>query len=119
MLDWQRKHIESRQKEEKDLREYEKSKLREKWNDEIIKEKQKKEIEREERINQFNEIEEFNQREFEYKKALKEQEKQNDKSLIQTILDKEKALDELDKKEKVEKNLFFFLKKINYYMYYI
>lgn len=113
MLDWQRKHIEGRQKEEKELIEYEKSKLREKWNDETIKEKQKREKEREERINQFNEIQEFNQREFEYKKAFEEQEKQNDKALIQAILDKEKALDELDKKQKVEKKLFFLIKKFS------
>lgn len=102
MLNWQRQNNESRQKEEKESQENEKLQLREKWTKELKEEKLKKERERAETINQFHEIEEYNRRELEYKKALMDQEKQNDKQLIKTILDKEKALDEIDKKEKVK-----------------
>ena len=106
MLDWQKQNIESRQKQDRDLQEMEKTKLREKWSRDLIEEKQKKTKDREEVLSHFKEIEEFNEKELLEKKALVDLEKQRDKDLINRILEKEKGLDEIDKKEKVN-----FLKK--------
>jgi D-mannonate dehydratase len=110
MLEWQRQNIMSRQKDQHDLKEYEKAKLHEKWSKELIQEKQKKQKEREEMLDQFHDIEEFNKTEMEARKAQLDQEKLNDKELVKKILDKEKALDEIDRKEKV----IYFLK--NYFL---
>jgi len=106
MLEWQRQNFESRQKDQHDLQEYEKAKLREKWSKDLIQEKRKKQKERKEMLDQFHEIEEFNKTEMEARKAQLDQEKRNDKELVKKILDKEKALEEIDKKEKV----IYFLK---------
>jgi len=92
----------------KEFEEFEKKRLREKWRQELEHEKLRKEKEKAEKISEFNEIEEYNRKELELKKALMDQEKENDKILIKTILDKEKALDEIDKKEKV--NIIIFKK---------
>jgi hypothetical protein len=86
------------------MEEMEKKKLKEKWEKDLIDEKNKKEQERINNLKHFNEIEEFNKREMEEKRKILMAEKQNDKDLIKRILDKEKALDEIDKKDKVKEN---------------
>jgi hypothetical protein len=46
-------------------------------------------------------IEEFNKEEEQKRQMRRELEKQKDKELINSIVDKEKGLDEIDKREKV------------------
>lgn len=106
MLNWQKENIQSMLEAQKENETKEKTKLKEKWEKELILDKEKKLKEKKELLNNFKEIEDFNIKELQKKQLLKNLEKQNDKELLNRILEKEKGLDELDKKDKVKLKIF-------------
>lgn len=101
ILNWQKNLIESREQLNKNNLEKEKKTLREQWTQEVFEETERKKLEKINNLKMFQEIEEFNKTEYEKKFNLLKEEKLKDKNLINDIVEKEKALDEIDKKEKV------------------
>ena len=102
ILNWQTRDIESRNKTKRENIENEKKKLQEKWTQDLIENQEKKKQDKFNNIKNFKEIEELNKFEYQKKLDLLNEEKLKDKKLISSIVEKEKALDELDKKEKVK-----------------
>lgn len=107
-LAWQQKQEKEELERINKINEQEKKKLREQW-------KQDEEMETQEKINRLmqnkavnEDIKLFNQREEMERNRKAQYEKEHDKKLINDILEKEKALDEIDKIEKQKrKNEFY------------
>ena len=102
-LKWQREQQEAALKRANELNEIEKARLKEQWKrDEESEEndKQQKLL-----INKqvYRDIEEFNRKEEIERKKKSDYEKVKDKELVDSIVEKEKALDNLDKLEKERK----------------
>lgn len=101
MLDWQKKNHEVQIEKEKEQIQYESIKLKEQWERDLKTEQIEKEKLKEVNKHVYLEIEEFNKKELIEKQKRIEEEKLKDKELIDSIINREKALDEIDKKEKV------------------
>ena len=105
MLDWQKKNHESLVEKDKEINQYETKKLKEQWERDIKNEQIEKEKSKEINKHVYLEIEEFNKKELIQKQKKIEIEKLKDRELIESIIKRERALDDIDKKEKV-KNLY-------------
>ena len=101
VLDWQKQNILENAKKEKEFKEFEENKLKELWEQELKNDKIQKEKKNEIIKQVYMDIEEFNKKELEERKRRNLEEKNKDRELIDTILKREKNLDEIDKKEKV------------------
>ena len=110
-LEWQKEKQKEIQQKDNEMLNLENSRIKAQW----IKDNEREE---DERINNiirnkevYKNIQEFNKVEEEVKKAKTDIEKQKDKDLINAIVNKEKALDEIDRKEKERKKQEFFQNK--------
>ena len=104
---WQREQNEKVIKFHHEIDSLEKQKLKEQWQRDELKDK---ENERQRRIMNkqiYLDIEKFNKKEEAHRKKMEEFEKKKDKELIQSIVEREKAMDLLDKKEKERKKKEF------------
>ena len=102
-LRWQREQQEAAIRKANELNEIEKARLKEQWKrDEESEENDKKQ---KLLINKqvYRDIEEFNRKEEIERKKKSDYEKVKDKELVDSIVEKEKALDNLDKLEKERK----------------
>ena len=102
-LRWQREHQEAAIKKANELNQIEKARLKEQWKrDEESEENDKRQ---KLLINKqvYRDIEEFNRKEEIERKKKSDYEKVKDKELVDSIVEKEKALDNLDKLEKERK----------------
>ena len=102
-LRWQREQQEAAIKKANELNEIEKARLKEQWKrDEESEENDKRQ---KLLINKqvYRDIEEFNRKEEIERKKKSDYEKVKDKELVDSIVEKEKALDNLDKLEKERK----------------
>jgi hypothetical protein len=102
-LDWQKQTQELNQLKESEIKSYETQRLKEQWERDQKSEEEEKQKQREINKMVYRDIEEFNRREEIEKTRRIDMEKYNDKQLINSIVDKEKALDEIDRKEKERK----------------
>lgn len=105
MLDWQKQNHIIQQEKEKEMIQYESKRLKDQWERDLKNEQIEKEKFKESNKQVYLEIEEFNRKELIEKKKKIEEEKLTDKDLIKGIIEREKALDEIDKKEKVNLNI--------------
>lgn len=101
MLDWQKRNQDIQHEKEKGMLNYESKKLKEQWEDDLKNQQVEKENMKEINKQVYLEMEEFNKKELIEKQKKLEEEKKKDKELIDNIIKKEKALDEIDKREKV------------------
>lgn len=88
---------------EKELRHIEAMRLREQWEKDVKEEILEKEKMKQSNKRVYQQIEDFNKKEEEIKTNKLKIEKEKDKELINAILQKERALDDIDKKEKERK----------------
>ena len=100
-------HREKLNIKDKEFKELENSKLREQWEKDLENEKKEKEVIKDGNLKVYKEIDTFNKKEQIDKMVKTEYEKKKDKELISSIIEKEQALDEIDKKEKEKKKLEF------------
>ena len=102
-LKWQLKEHEDLLKKENELKELENARLKEQWrlDDENEEANKRKQFEINKKV--YQDIEDFNRREEVERKKKSDYEKVKDKELIDSIVEKEKALDQLDKLEKERK----------------
>jgi len=106
-LDWQKKYREKLNLESRELKDFENKRLQEQWQIDYDNEKKEKDLIKEVNLKVYKDIEEFNKKELIDKSKKISYEKVKDKELVKSILDKEKGLDEVDKKEKEKKKLEF------------
>ena len=100
---WQRDQNEIAQKKKNDINALENQRLKEQWkrdNDADLENEQKRKLMN---MQVYKHIEEFNKKEEEERRRKQEIEKMEDKKLVDSILEKEKALDNIDKLEKQKK----------------
>ena len=100
---WQRDQNEIAQKKINDINELENQRLKEQWkrdNDAELENEQKRKLMN---IEVYKHIDEFNKKEEQERKRKLDLEKMQDKKLVDSILAKEKALDDIDKLEKQKK----------------
>lgn len=102
-LQWQCQEQENALKKANDLNAIEKAKLKEQWKLDDKNEEEDKMRRLEQNIQVYRDIEEFNRREEEERLKKSNFEKVKDKELIDSIVEKEKALDNIDKQEKERK----------------
>jgi len=103
--DWQRKMQEEELKKAAENKQLEIKRLKEQWEKDLKKEEEERAKAAELNKIVYKDIEEFNRNE-EIERAKRSQiEKFKDKELVNNILDKEKFLDELDKKEKEKRKI--------------
>jgi hypothetical protein len=102
MLEWQKQNMAENIRKEKELNEFEENKLKDMWEQDIINAKIEKEKKQEKNKQLYIGIAEFNEKELEERKRKALEEKNRDRDLIDTILKREKHLDEIDKREKVK-----------------
>ena len=100
---WQREQNEKAIKHANEIKDLERSRLKEQWLRDELKEKENEEQRKLINKQVYVDIEKFNQKEEEERKKKIEFEKMKDKELIESILAREKALDLIDKKEKKKK----------------
>ena len=100
---WQREQNEKAIKHANEIKDLERSRLKEQWLRDELKEKENEEQRKLINKQVYVDIEKFNQKEEEERKKKIEFEKMKDKELIESILAREKALDLIDKKEKEKK----------------
>lgn len=103
--DWQRKLNEEELKRANENKQLEIKKLKEQWEKDMIREEEEKMKLKELNKLNYRDIEEFNRREEMERTKLSHYEKIKDKELINDILEKEKTLNELDKKEKEKRKI--------------
>ena len=110
-LAWQKKQDEEELRRANEINEREKAKLKEHW-------KQDEEMEAQEKLNRLmqnkavnEDIKLFNEKEEEERNRKLKIEKEQDKQLINAIVEKEKALDEIDKEEKIKRKKEFYENK--------
>ena len=110
-LAWQKKQDEEELRRANEINEREKAKLKEQW-------KQDEEMEAQEKLNRLmqnkavnEDIKLFNEKEEEERNRKLKIEKEQDKQLINAIVEKEKALDEIDKEEKIKRKKEFYENK--------
>ena len=100
---WQRDQNEKAMKHEQEISKLEKQRLKEQWKRDELKEKENEEQRKLINKQVYLDIEKFNKKEEEERKKVIEFEKKKDKELVDSIVEKEKALDLIDKKEKEKK----------------
>ena len=100
---WQREQNEKAIKHEEEISKLEKQRLKEQWKRDELKEKENEEQRKLINKQVYLDIEKFNKKEEEERKKVIEFEKKKDKELVESIVEKEKALDLIDKKEKEKK----------------
>ena len=100
---WQRKKKKKAIKHEEEISKLEKQRLKEQWKRDELKEKENEEQRKLINKQVYLDIEKFNKKEEEERKKVIEFEKKKDKELVESIVEKEKALDLIDKKEKEKK----------------
>ena len=100
---WQRDQNEKAIKHDQEIAQLEKQRLKEQWERDDLKEKENEEQRRQINKQVYLDIEKFNKKEEEERKKVLEYEKKKDKELIDSIVEREKALDLIDKKEKEKK----------------
>jgi hypothetical protein len=115
-LDWQRKTQEENANKDDELKLYEIQRLKEQWQKDAIREEEEKMRNREVNKMVYRDIEDFNRKEEIEKTKRSELEKMKDRELIENIVQKEKALDEIDRKEK-DKKIKEFQQNKNYLEY--
>ncbi len=92
---------------DKEFKEYEALRLREQWERDFVAEKEEREKIKDNNLKVYKDIDVFNQKEQIDKQKKIDYEKLKDKELINKIIEKEKALDEIDKREKDKKKMEF------------
>ena len=97
---WQRDQNEKAMKHDQEISKLEKQRLKEQWKRDELKEKENEEQRKLINKQVYLDIEKFNKKEEEERKKVIEFEKKKDKELVDSIVEKEKALDLIDKKEK-------------------
>jgi hypothetical protein len=103
--DWQRKMQEEELKKAAENKQIEMKRLKEQWEKDLKREEEEKEKAAELNKIVYRDIEEFNRKE-EIERAKRLQfEKLKDKELINSILEKEKVMDELDKNEREKRKI--------------
>lgn len=102
-LQWQCQEQEIALKKANELNAIEKAKLKEQWKLDEKNEEDDKMKRLEQNIQVYRDIEEFNRKEEEERLKKSNFEKVKDKELIDSIVEKEKALDNIDKQEKERK----------------
>lgn len=102
-LDWQRKTQEGELRKAAETKMWETQKLKEQWDQDLKREEEEKEKMRQINKMVYKDIEDFNLREEKERQKRSVLEKIKDKELLNSIVEKEKALDEIDKKEKERK----------------
>ena len=100
---WQRDQNEKAMKHDQEISKLEKQRLKEQWKRDELKEKENEEQRKLINKQVYLDIEKFNKKEEEERKKVIEFEKKKDKELVDSIVEKEKALDLIDKKEKEKK----------------
>ena len=100
---WQREQNEKAIKHEEEISKLEKQRLKEQWKRDELKEKENEEQRKLINKQVYLDIEKYNKKEEEERKKVIEFEKKKDKELVESIVEKEKALDLIDKKEKEKK----------------
>ena len=100
---WQRDQNEKAMKHDQEISKIEKQRLKEQWKRDELKEKENEEQRKLINKQVYLDIEKFNKKEEEERKKVIEFEKKKDKELVDSIVEKEKALDLIDKKEKEKK----------------
>jgi len=106
-LDWQKEHREKLNIRDKELKEFESQMLREQWEKDFQSEKSEKDKIKEVNLKVYKDIDHFNKKEQIDRQRKSEYEKLKDKELVSSIIEKEKGLDEVDRKEKERKRLEF------------
>lgn len=110
-LEWQKEKQKEISEKERNLINIENDRIKAQWE----KDNQREHQERIEKIvknhDVYKNIQEFNKQEEEVKKMRSDIERQKDRELIDNIVNKEKALDEIDRKEKDRKRSEFFQNK--------
>lgn len=110
-LEWQKENQRIAEEKAKALSQIENDRIKAQWdkdNKREFEEKVQKVVKNKE---VYQNIQEFNKQEEENRKYKSDLEKAKDKELINAIVNKEKALDEIDKKEKDRKRQEFFQNK--------
>ena len=102
-LKWQREQQEAALKKANELNEIEKARLKEQWRRDEESEENDKQQKLLMNKQVYRDIEEFNRKEEIERKKKSDYEKIKDKELVDSIVEKEKALDNLDKLEKERK----------------
>ena len=100
---WQRDQNEKAMKHDQEISKLEKQRLKEQWKRDELKEKEKEEQRKLINKQVYLDIKKYNKKEEEERKKVIEFEKKKDKELVDSIVEKEKALDLIDKKEKEKK----------------
>jgi hypothetical protein len=90
---WQREQNEKAIKHEEEISKLEKQRLKEQWKRDELKEKENEEQRKLINKQVYLDIEKFNKKEEEERKKVIEFEKKKDKELVESIVEKEKALD--------------------------
>lgn len=106
-LEWQKQQQYENDKEIKSIEKLENERIKSQWNKDNEREANDK-IQRKIKNHEvYKNIQEFNKKEEDIKRNKLQREKENDKFLIDTIVNKEKALDDIDRREKERKKLEF------------
>ena len=108
---WQREQNELDLKHKNDLKLLENSRLKEQWRRDDENEEENKLKRIQQNIQVYKDIEEFNKKEEIERQKKIDFEKAKDKELIDSILEKERALDEIDKAEKLKRKQEFIQNK--------
>ena len=108
---WQREQNELDLKHKNDLKLLENSRLKEQWRRDDANEEENKLKRIQQNIQVYKDIEEFNKKEEIERQRKIDFEKAKDKELIDSILEKERALDEIDKAEKLKRKQEFIQNK--------
>ena len=108
---WQREQNELDLKHKNDLKLLENSRLKEQWRRDDANEEENKLKRIQQNIQVYKDIEEFNKKEEIERQKKIDFEKAKDKELIDSILEKERALDEIDKAEKLKRKQEFIQNK--------
>lgn len=110
-LEWQKIQMASQEKRNKELLQLENDRIKTQWISDNNREQQEK-IDRVIKNKEvYKNIQEFNRVEEEVRKKRSDIEKAKDRELIDAIVNKEKGLDEIDRKEKERKKSEFFQNK--------
>ncbi len=110
-LEWQKIQMASQEKRNKELLQLENDRIKTQWISDNNREQQEKIDRIIKNKDVYKNIQEFNRVEEEVRKKRSDIEKAKDRELIDAIVNKEKGLDEIDRKEKERKKSEFFQNK--------
>lgn len=106
-LEWQKEQQKKAEEKQKEFTNLENERIRAQWEKDNIREQEEKIDKIVKNHEVYKNIQEFNKQEEEIRKNKIENEKKKDKDLINAIVNKEKALDAIDRKEKERKKQEF------------